>query len=449
MAEAVDSELPFYLRGLHAPIPDEVEAFDLPIEGAIPPELDGLFLRNGPNPLRGDPGHWFLGDGMLHGVSLSGGKALSYRNRFVKTRALAGEARYVDAEGRVDFTAGVANTHVIEHAGRILALVENGLPWEVDASLDTIGYHDFDGRLNGPMTAHPKICPLTGELHFFGYHFADPFLMYHRADAEGRLVESRPIDIPRPVMMHDFAITRDFVIFMDLPIVFSPESIAAGGVPFVWKADAGARLGVMPRSEVGAPIRWLDIDPCYVFHPANAYAEGDRIVLDVAHYDSLWDGRTDTFEVARLHRFELDLGSGTVRETPLDSLAIEFPRIRENLCGLPHRYAYAVWNRNDDSEPGQGLVRYDLESGKREIYDGGEGYTPSEAVFVPADTAGPEAEGWLLSYCYDHAKAASELAIFDAMQLAGGPIARVELPQRVPMGFHGSWVPRREALNLP
>ncbi len=444
MSEAVDTKLPFYLRDVYAPIESEVDATDLPIEGALPPELDGLFLRNGPNPPHGDPGHWFLGDGMLHGVTLRDGRALRYRNRYTRTKALAGEARYIDENERVDFTAGVANTHVIEHAGRILALVENGFPWEVDRDLETLGCFDFDGRLKGAMTAHPKICYETGELHFFGYHFAPPYLVYHRADASGRLVESRPIEIPRPVMMHDFAITRDFVIFMDLPIVFSAERAARGGMPYGWEADAGARLGFLRRDDPDGEVRWLEIDPCFVFHPMNAFSSGDRITLDVARYESLWSQRADVFDTAYLHRFEIDLAAGRVSETPLDDLGIEFPRVKEQLTGLPHRVGYAVWNRVGKGVPpgSGGIVRYDLESGKRDVFDGGDGYVPSEVVFVPAGDNASEEEGWLLGYFFDRAKDTSELAVFDATRVSGGPIARVELPQRVPLGFHGSWVPR-------
>lgn len=443
MAEAAESDLPFYLRGMHAPVFEEVEATDLPIEGALPPEIDGLFLRNGPNPTNGDPGHWFLGDGMLHGVELRGGRALRYRNRFVQTyRRLGADVRYVDDEANFDFTAGVANTHVIEHAGRILALVENGFPWEVDRDLDTLGCYDFDGKLTGPMTAHPKICPTTGEMHFFGYHPIPPFVVYHRVDAMGRLVESREIEVPRAIMMHDFAITEDFVIFMDLPLCFSPEALATGRMPFRWTEEAGARLGFLRRDAIQGEIVWIEIDPCYVFHPMNAWSEGDRITLDVARYDELWSGNPDVFEIARLHRFEVDLAARSVRETPLDNLGIEFPRIRESLNGLRNRYGYAVWSESDTGAPGGGIVRYDLQSGARDLYDGGGIHVPNEPVFVPAAPDSAEGEGWLLAYFYDRERAKSDLVVFDATRVAAGPIARVELPQRVPIGFHGSWIPR-------
>lgn len=440
------SELPFYLRGPHAPVEHEVLAFDLPVEGALPPELEGLYLRNGPNPAKGDPGHWFLGDGMLHVVELAQGRARSFRNRFVQTRALRGLARYVDRDGRVDFTASPANTHVIAHAGRILALAENGFPWQVDRTLETLGYHDFGGRLRGPMTAHPKRCPLTGELHFFGYHFAKPHLVYHRASRAGELELSLPIEIPRPVMMHDFAITQDFVLFFDLPIVFSPAAAARGGMPYAFDRSAGARLGILRRDAPEEPPLWLAIDPCYFFHPVNAWSEGDAIRLEVARYAELWSRSSGRFDPACLHRYEIDLARQQVREASLDDLAIEFPRVREDRTGLRHRFGYATITRDQGGGlSGAGLVRYDLETGGREIYEE-EGWLPGEAVFVPADPrpGSAEGEGWLLAYLHDRGCGPSVLGVFDASRITKGPIARVRLPQRVPFGFHGSWIPESD-----
>ena len=442
LLSSLPSSLPFYLRGIHAPVAAEVEAFDLEIEGSIPPELAGVYLRNGPNPPAGvDPGHWFIGDGMLHAVELRDGRIRSYRNRYVQTRKLRGEARYVDGEGHVDFTASPANTHVIAHAGRILALAENGFPWQVDRKLETVGFHDFDGRLTGPMTAHPKICPRTGELHFFGYHFAPPYVVYHRVDREGRLVVSQPIEIPRPIMMHDFAITEDFVLFFDLPLVFSFDAVARGGMPYAFEESAGARIGVLRRDAPTSAVRWLEIEPCYFFHPMNASNAGDAIRIDVARYPDLWRNTSGHFGFAFLHRYEIDLARGTVREQAIDDLAIEFPRVREDRTGLPNRFGYAASTRDDGIVVGIGLVRYDFETGKREVFDGRGTCLPSEAVFAPASVSAPEGEGWLLAFLHDRDGGANEFAVFDATRVEAGPIARAKLPQRVPLGFHGSWVP--------
>ena len=434
---------PFHLRGNFAPVLEEATAFDLPIQGAVPRGLDGLYVRNGPNPKTGQSPHWFVGDGMLHGVALRDGRALWYRNRWVRTRAFVEDAPGFTADGVRDLTVGRANTHVVAHAGRILALVETSFPTEVTRELDTVGGFDFDGRLTTGMTAHPKICPRTGELHFFAYSWAPPFLTYHRADAAGRLVQSEVIEVPGPTMIHDFAITERNVVFMDLPVVFDLELAMSGTIPYRWSDEYGARVGVMPRGGTNADVRWLEVAPCYVFHPLNAYDdEGGAVVVDVVRYPELW--RTESFAgpPGRLHRWRLDVGAGRVREEALDDRPVEFPRVDERRAGLPHRYGYAVdTGRGVEELTGTSLVKYDLRAGACTAHDFGPGRVPAEPVFVPASSAAGEDEGWLLTYVYDAARGGSDLVILDAADFTGKPVATIALPRRVPFGFHGSWIP--------
>lgn len=435
-------ELPFHLRGNYAPVQEEVTAFDLPVTGSIPPSLRGRYVRNGPNPKSGVSPHWFTGDGMLHGVELRDGKARWYRNRFVRTRSLTEGAVAIQPDGTRDFTVGLANTHVIAHAGRILALVESSFPTEVTRELDTVGWYDFGGRLTTAMTAHPKTCPVTGELHFFGYSFFPPFLTYHRADAAGRLVQSEEIPVPGPTMIHDFAITDRHVVFMDLPVVFDLALVPAGGVPYRWSDDYGARVGLMPRGGGGADVRWFPVEPCYVFHPLNAFEEDGQVVVDTVRYDELWRGGAPGFSIARLHRWRLDRVSGKVREEALDDRAIEFPRCDDRRVGLGHRYGYAVYTeRGADANTGTALIKYDLRGGGATAHEFGPGRVPGEGVFVPAGATAGEDEGWIITYVYDAARDASDLVILDAASFAGPAVATVPLPRRVPYGFHGSWIP--------
>ncbi|HXQ21167.1 MAG TPA: carotenoid oxygenase family protein [Candidatus Acidoferrales bacterium] len=441
MAIAETTELPFYLRGNFAPIMDEATAFDLPCDGAIPPELRGLYLRNGPNPKAGDPGHWFAGDGMVHGVRLERGRAVWFRNRWVRTRAFVEGAELVDANGNVDHSVGVANTNIFGHAGRLFALVESSWPTEMTRELDTIGPCDFGGRLTTSMTAHPKLDPVTGALHFFGYRFLPPYLTYHRLDAAGTLVQSAVIDVRGPAMIHDFAITERHIIFMDLPIVFNFErAMRRHGFPYEWSDDYGARLGVMPHGGGSADVRWFETAPCYVFHPLNAFEDGDRIVLDVARYDELWRGGPDTFSPAFLHRWTIDLSAGTVGERRLDDRPIEFPRVDDRRAGRRHRYGYAVTNAANVGEQAMQLVKYDLATGAATAHDFGPGCMPAEGAFVPAGGSAGEDEGYVLLYVYDAARNASDLVILDAARFAGRPVATIHLPQRVPFGFHGNWI---------
>lgn len=436
MTETTDTVIPF-MKGNYAPVADELTEFDLPIEGAIPPELNGWYLRNGPNP-RKPTGHWFSGDGMVHGVRLENGRAAWYRNRWVRTDSFDNPFPLYNADLSRNLHASVANTHVVRHAGKTLALVETSLPYEITNELETLGAHDFNGKLADSMTAHPKICPTTGELHFFGYgSLTAPYVTYHRADATGNLTVNRAIDVKANTMMHDFAITAQHVIFMDLPIVFNLDVALRGDrdMPYRWDDNYGARFGVMNRDDPHSAIRWFEIEPCYVFHVANAYDDGNSIVLQAVRYPELWrhNGGFDVDGV--LWRWTIDLTTGAVLESQLDDRGVEFPRIDDRVAGLPARYGITV---GDGS-----LVQYDLETGAAQEHRFGGGADqgePGEAVFVPAGSSAEEQAGWYLTYVYDPVRDGSDLVILDASNIASEPVARVRLPRRVPHGFHGNWL---------
>ncbi|MDY6998075.1 MAG: carotenoid oxygenase family protein [Actinomycetota bacterium] len=428
----------FFQRDNYAPVADELTEFDLPVSGAIPPELAGWYLRNGPNP-RSATGHWFTGDGMIHGVRLEGGRARWYRNRWVRTDSFTDPFPLYNADGTRNLRASVANTHVVNHAGKTLALVESSLPYEITNDLETVGAYDFDGKLVDSMTAHPKICPRTGELHFFGYgSITAPHVTYHRADANGQLVIDRPLEVPALTMMHDFALTENFVVFMDLPIVFD-LGIALGrerDMPYRWDDSYGARLGVLRRDDPFGAVRWFDIDPCYVFHVANAHDDGKTLVLQAVRYPELWRGDAGFDAAGTMWTWTIDLQGGTVSESQLDDRVVEFPRIDDRLATLPARYAVSVGDGR--------LVRHDLSTGGAAEHRFGTAEVPGgpgEAVFVPS-TSGPadETNGWYIAYVYDPVRDGSDLVIVDASDFTGPPVARITLPQRVPYGFHGNWI---------
>lgn len=428
----------FFLRGNYAPVTDELTEFDVPVEGAIPPELDGWYLRNGPNP-RQATAHWFVGDGMIHGVRIEAGRAAWYRNRWVRTDSFENDFPLYNADGTRNLRSSVANTHVVNHAGKTLALVESSLPYEITNDLETLGAYDFGGKLTNSMTAHPKICPTTGEMHFFGYGsiFA-PHVTYHRVEANGELSINRPLDVPALTMMHDFALTANYVVFLDLPIVFDLDIAmkAEADMPYRWDDNYGARFGVLRRDGPFGEVRWFDIDPCYVFHVANAYDTGDRIELQAVRYPELWRTSGGLDVDAVLWSWSIDLRTGAVTERQLDDRPVEFPRIDDRLATLPARYSVSVGDKK--------LVRYDLGTGGAVEHAFGTAESPGapgEAVFVPS-TSGPadESSGWYLCYVYDPSRDGSDLVIIDASDFAGPPVARIRLPQRVPFGFHGNWI---------
>jgi carotenoid cleavage dioxygenase len=441
-----------YLVGNFAPVQDELTVTDLPVEGAIPPELNGRLLRNGPNPIAPDAAnyHWFTGDGMLHSVELRGGTAVAYRNRWVRTDqvcALLGERPPAGQPDDV-FPVGssVANTHVVAHAGKVFALVEVCLPTRVAPDLTTIGRYDFGGKLRSAMTAHPKVDPSTGEMLFFGYDpFGPPWLRYHVANADGELVRSEDIDIRGPSMVHDFAITERNVVFLDLPVVFDFDLVGKRPFPAEWKPEYGARVGVMPRDGGNDDVRWFDVELCYVFHPLNAYDDNGRIVLDVVRHERMF--ATDLYGPAEvpptLDRWTIDLDAGKVIEERLDDHPQELPRVDERVVGRRHRFGYAPLAQvfGKGGIDWGGMLKHDLSKGATEVHDFGRGTAASEGVFAPASETAGEDEGWVLSIVYDAGRDASDLVILDASDFTGREAARVHLPQRVPFGFHGWWLP--------
>ena len=440
-----EKKLHWHLIGNWAPVKEEITEHNLEIKGEVPRDLNGLFVRNGMNPVSGYSDHWFFGNGMLHGIYLENGKA-SYKNRYVKTPYYENDLNVISSFG--DLSASPANTHIVNHAGKLLALEETSLPWELNRDLETIGVEDYKGKLNTAMTAHPRICPETGEMLFFAYSMmGEPYLYYHRVSKQGELVQTEAIEIPRPVMMHDWNITRNYVVFMDLPIVSDMDLAVSTGSPFGFKPECGARLGVMPREGNNSDVRWFDIDPCFVFHSFNSFEEGNKIILYVSRQqEAMVGGFKDIYggekTVARLWRWIIDLENGRVSEEQLDDGACDFPRVNDNRIGLHSEYGYCMQIKTDVESLtfGENLFKYHLESGKRTDHHLGSNVAGGEPVFAPKPGSTKEDQGWILSLVHDRNTRKSKLVIVDAEAFDQEPVAEVMIPQRVPYGAHGSWI---------
>ena len=445
MAEVIDNT-PLHLRGNGRPVTEERTLADLTVTGSIPRELDGRYVRNGANPFTGTSTHPFFGDGMVHGVRLRDGKAEWYRNRYVQTPFIANPSLDIlEPSVLMDMKSSKANTHVFGHAGKILALEEGHFPYVLDGDLNTVGATDFSGVLNGSFTAHPKVCPVTGELLAFGYSAMEPYLRYLRVSAAGELVQVENISVTGPTMMHDFNITRNHVVFMDLPAVFRMDLAMSGEMPIRWDDGYPARLGVMPRNGTDADVKWYDIDPCYVFHPMNSYEDGANIVLDVARFSHIWRDSAMDFPPPNLWRWTIDTATGEVHEEQVDDRAGEFPRVADSVVGQPHRYGYLMSMSagafGDDPANAKGcILKYDRQTGERTSIEFGRGRVPGEAVFVPSASPAGEDDGWLMTYVYDADSNSSRFVIMDAATMDNAPVATVQLP-RVPSGFHGNWIP--------
>ncbi|MBI1250936.1 MAG: 9-cis-epoxycarotenoid dioxygenase [Alphaproteobacteria bacterium] len=424
----------FHMTGNFGPVDDEATLLNLEVHGAVPPELSGVYMRNGGNPRNGDTEHFFFGDGMLNGVRLGGGKAQWFKNRWVRTACYEGKLR-TDMAHFGDFRVTSANTNIVRHGGKFFALEEGAFPYEVDVDMNSIGINDFGGKLKTAFTAHPKICPETGEMHGFGYSPMPPWLTYHRFDAAGRLVESQEIPVKGPTMIHDFGMTRNHVVFMDLPVVFDLEMAIAGKMPFRWSDDYGARLGIMARGGKAEDIRWVDVAPCYVFHPGNAYEENGELVMTVCRFEKLWVGQSYDFEYPpQMHEWRINLTTLAVRETAIDDAHCEFPRVDDRRAGLVTRYNYVAGAETSGATEFNLLLKYDLKTGARSSL-AFPNMGLSEFVFAPG---GPgEDEGWLVGFAYDKTRNGSDFIVVDAQGM--NEVARIRLPRRVPFGFHGNW----------
>lgn len=450
-----------YLAGNFAPIRSE-DDFDLEVVGEIPAALRGALFRIGPNPQfepRDPNHHWFVGDGMVHGFYLADGRA-SYRNRYVRTpkweierqagRSLfAGFNPMLSDPSVAGMDSGVANTNIVWHAGRLMALEEAHAPFEMDPkTLESRGYLE---AYRGRVTAHPKIDPRTGEMVWFGYGIGETPLSagmsYGVTAPDGSVVQRQDFQAPYSSMVHDFMVTESHVLFPILPLTGSLQRAMAGLPAFAWEPEKGSFVGVMRRDADASSIRWFNTEACYVFHPLNAYEADGKIVADVMRYDAAplfpnADGSPGRKTAARLVRWTFDLTgqSDAIREEPLDDLDGEFPRVDPRAETREHRHGwYAADPGHAQTIKQSAIAHLDLKTGQRQIHALDAGDHTSEPVFVPRSADAPEGDGWVTAVVWRAAEDRSDLLIFEALDIAKGPIATAKVPRRVPFGFHGNW----------
>ena len=450
-----------FLQGLLEPVSDERDDPDLTVEGELPAQLSGIFTRNGPNPQFTPTGayHPFDGDGMVHALYFENG-SVRYRNRWIESAGLLAERRrgracygsvseFLSTPQDVIEEAGLmknnANTHFVRHGGHFLALMEAGKPTELTRELQTVGEYDFAGSLEGPMTAHPKIDPVTGEMIFFGYSPMPPYLQYYVADRDGKITHHAVIDIPNPVMMHDFVVTRNYTVFLDSPVIFDVEAMFRGEPGIRWQPELGTRLGILPRKGRGDQIRWFEIDTCSVVHFFNAWDVDGRIEIYAPVFATMPGGlrfeSPEQSEEPFPYHWSIDMTTGTVTGAWMDDRSGEFPRINDNRACQQTRYLYNSLARDWAFEFNfHGVIKYDLETGSSREFIYGANETSGEHAFAPDPQGDAEDAGWLMSIVSDRDTRASYLSILDARDVAAGPVAKVHLPRRVPIGFHANWL---------
>nr|C3VEQ4.1 RecName: Full=Carotenoid 9,10(9',10')-cleavage dioxygenase 1; AltName: Full=Carotenoid cleavage dioxygenase 1; Short=OgCCD1 [Oncidium hybrid cultivar]ACP27629.1 carotenoid cleavage dioxygenase [Oncidium hybrid cultivar] len=492
---AHDSSKPLhYLTGNFAPVRDETPPFAaLTVHGSLPVCLNGEFVRVGPNPKFSPVAgyHWFDGDGMIHGLRIKDGKA-TYVSRYVKTSKLMQEeyfegAKFMkigDLKGLfglfmvqmellraklkildVSYGRSTANTAMIYHHGKLLALSEGDKPYVIkvleDGDLQTLGLLDYNKRLAHSFTAHPKVDPFTDEMFTFGYSHTSPYITYRVITKDGVMLNPVPITIPEPIMMHDFAITENYAIFLDLPLYFRPKETIKGKLIFTFDPTKKAKFGVLPRyAKDEQLIRWFDLPNCFIFHNANAWEDGDEVVLitcrlkniDLDLVNGAVKEKLENFS-NQLYEMRFNMKTGAATQKELSAPMVDFPRINENYTGRKQRYVYCTSFANIDKV--NGIVKFDLhaepETGKKVlevggnvlgIFDLGPGRFGSEAVFVPreAGTRVEEDDGYLIFFVYDETTGESKVYVIDAKTMSPEPVAVVDLPCRVPYGFHAFFV---------
>lgn len=437
-----------YLSGNFAPVADEITATDLAVTGEIPRELNGRFLRIGPNPVNNpDPAthHWFLGSGMVHGLRLENGSAQWFKSRYVRDDMVVAAKGWPPVSGPrppLEVGSGLANTNILSHRDKTLALVEAGnLPVVLDYDLETVGRTNFDGTLPGGLSAHPHLDPDSGELHVAVYSPAWQHIQYVVIGIDHRVRKTVDVPVPGQPMVHDCMITRNYFIVLDLPVILDLEVAAQGfQLPYKWHPEYGARVGLLPRDGAAHDISWHEVEPCFVFHPMNAYEDTrGHVVMDVVRYDSLFatDMRGPSGGVSTLDRWTIDPTNTRVKEERLDDEMQEFPRIDERLTGKPYRFGYTT-GLGEELALG-GIKKHDLLKGASQLHAEGEHRVFMEPVFVPRSSDASEDDGWVLAYVYDKVTEKSDVVIIAAQDFESGPVATVHLPRRVPYGFHGNW----------
>jgi carotenoid cleavage dioxygenase-like enzyme len=447
-----DTAINPYLEGNYAPVAGEVTAFDLPITGSLPPELDGRYLRNGPNPFtppNAATHHWFLGDGMVHGVRLRDGKAEWYRNRYVGGARVNKQRGLPDVDGpNWNNNPTAPNTNVGGFAGTTWAMVEaGGCPVELTYELETVARNDFYGTLPGAFSAHPKVDPSTGEMHAMVYAWAEwmDHIQYVVVGTDGRVRKTVDIQTPGMTMVHDMSLTDRYAIVYDQPVTVDFSVMADYPFPFRWNPDYGFRVGLMPREGTASEIVWIDVPVGAVFHPMNAYdTPGGDVVIDICVYSKMFaEDVLGPFGVdghPRFERWVLNPTTRTSSVTVIDERANEFPRHRGSLSGKPYRYGYCAQPSFGDAVSGWPTLKHDMQTGAREVFDHGPGRAGGEPVFVGRQGSTEEDDGWLMTFVHDLGTGGAELAVIDAQDFSRGYVAQVHLPQRIPFGFHGNWV---------
>lgn len=446
-----------FLSGNFAPIADESDTDKLIIEGQIPEDLSGVYIRNGSNPQFKPYSYTypFDGDGMLHAIYLNKGQA-RYKNRYIVTKQLEVDRRFgMSMYGGVNFPF-IRNIkllkpsdpqvpvklgrfiHIIRHAGNYLALHETTSAYQVDAQLNTVGeWNPTQAKEPLELNAHTRLDPKTGELFTISYH-EDPFISYNVFDKNGKLAHSGKINLEQSIMIHDFVLTQNHVVIFLCPVVVNYMATTEGQQFGNWQPELKTRVLLLARSNLNTHTQ-LEMEPFFAYHYANAYETSNEIIVDYVRYEKFSMDLKD-MGPANLYRTSISLIDKTCSSKKLDTLAIEFPRTNEAVNSLGYRYIYAAIS-TEKLDIFNGLVKYNMENNSKQIQNFDDKYEIGEAVFAQKSHCQKEDDGYVMLFAYHKIKKQSHFLILDAQNINTQPLATVILPRRVPHGLHGSWLP--------
>ena len=473
--------------GFNTPSRIECDIVDLDVEGVIPPELNGAFFRVQPDPqfapMLGDD-IAFNGDGMISRFHIHDGQC-DFKQRWAKTdkwklekdagRGLFGHYRnpLTDdplVKGKI---RGTANTNAFIYGGKLYALKEDSPALVMDAAtMETDGYTWFNDKMTGQtFTAHPKICPDTGNMVAFGYAakgICTDDCTYYEVTPAGDLISEIWFKAPYYCMMHDFAMTPDYALFHIVPSIGSIERLEAGLPHFGFDTTMPVYLGVLPRraGTTADNIRWFKRDNCFASHVMNAFQEGTKIHFDTPEaknnaFPFFPDVHGAPFNgpesAAFLTRWTVDMasnGEGFAGVKRLTTMIGEFPRMDDRFAGRPYRYGWLLVI--DPTKPVEmkggspagsvmnslGLV--DHETGAEQKWWCGPVSSLQEPCFVPRSKGATEGDGWIVQVCNRLEDQRSDLLLFDALDIEKGPIATIRIPIRLRFGLHGNWADASE-----
>ncbi|MEM6898315.1 MAG: carotenoid oxygenase family protein [Pseudomonadota bacterium] len=433
-----------------APVKTEHTHVDLDVEGEIPIQLNGLYVRNGPNPAGkiSRRQHYFSGDGMVHGVRIQNGKALWYRNRFVKVGKVPQILGVADPGGPISSGLDVSpNTNVIKFGDRLYATIEAGPSLvELDECLETVARSDLNGALCKGFTGHHKIDPEDNDIH--GVVYSGKLgrnALYVRLTPNGDLLNEVSIPLAGKTQIHDMSITKNYAIIYDLNVEFDLFMLRKTTLPIRWKNRRESRIGVLPKDGSDKDVMWFHVDPCYVYHPMNAYETDDgKLIIDVSHYrraseKDFYGPLGDTNP--KIYRWTLDLASSGSRaiEEVLFDLPLDFPKVCPSVEGRMYRYGYGVEATTKPSF--DGAIKMDVinRAIERQDFQGG---MSSELTFIPRANSDAEDDGWLIGFVFQPQSSRSRLVILDTQNFSDPPMASIWIPQQhVAIGTHGDWFP--------